>query len=57
MTIVADIAAPTQAVEVTGGRAAQQKTNKDIMRCLKRAIAREIYRAIITDAAHPQERP
>jgi hypothetical protein len=31
-------------------RAAEQKTNKDIMRCLKRYIAREVYRAITTDA-------
>lgn len=29
--------------------AANQKTNKDIIRCLKRAIAREIYQAIRTD--------
>ncbi len=32
-------------------RAAQQKTNKDIMRCLKRYIAREVYDAILTDLA------
>lgn len=38
-------------------RAAEQKTNKDIMRCLKRAIAREIYRAITTDHAALQARP
>jgi transposase len=30
-------------------RAAEQKTNRDIMRCLKRYIAREIYDAILTD--------
>ena len=29
--------------------AANQKSNKEIMRCLKRAIAREVYRAIQTD--------
>ncbi len=29
--------------------AAAQKTNKEILRCLKRAIAREIYQAIKTD--------
>jgi transposase len=34
-------------------RAAEQKTNKDIMRCLKRYIAREIYDAILTDLAPP----
>jgi transposase len=32
-------------------RAAEQKTNKDIMRCLKRYIAREVYDAILTDLA------
>lgn len=32
-------------------RAKEQKTNKDIMRCLKRYIAREVYRAVLTDAA------
>lgn len=32
-------------------RAAEQKTNKDIMRCLKRYIAREVFDAILTDLA------
>ena len=32
-------------------RAKDQKTNKDIMRCLKRYIAREVYRALLADAA------
>jgi transposase len=32
-------------------RATEQKTNKDIMRCLKRYIAREVYDAILTDLA------
>jgi transposase len=32
-------------------RAAEQKTNKDIMRCLKRYIAREVYDSILTDLA------
>lgn len=35
--------------------AANQKTNKDIIRCLKRAIAREIYQAIKTDFEIPNE--
>lgn len=30
-------------------RAKEQKTNKDIMRCLKRYIAREVHRALMTD--------
>ncbi len=30
-------------------RAAQQLSNKDILRCLKRYIAREVHRAILTD--------
>jgi len=30
-------------------RAAQQLSNKEIIRCLKRYIAREVYRAILTD--------
>jgi transposase len=38
-------------------RAAEQKTNKDIMRCLKRAIAREVYRAITTDHTDLQDHP
>jgi len=33
-------------------RAAEQLSNKEIIRCLKRAIARETYRAIMTDQ-HP----
>jgi len=33
--------------------AAEQKTNKEILRCLKRAIAREIYQAIKTDFKIP----
>jgi len=32
-------------------RAKEQKTNKEIMRCLKRYIAREVYRALLVDAA------
>ena len=32
-------------------RAKEQKTNKDIMRCLKRYIAREVYRALLADSA------
>ncbi len=32
-------------------RAKEQKTNKDIMRCLKRYLAREVYRALLADAA------
>jgi transposase len=32
-------------------RAKEQKTNKDIMRCLKRYIAREVYLALIADGA------
>jgi transposase len=31
-------------------RAKEQETNKDIMRCLKRYIARDIYRALLADA-------
>jgi transposase len=35
-------------------RASHQKTPKEIMRCLKRYIAREVYRAILADLApHP----
>ena len=30
-------------------RAAEQKTNKEIMRCLKRYIAREVHRALMAD--------
>lgn len=30
-------------------RASEQKTGRDILRCLKRAIAREVYQAILTD--------
>jgi transposase len=30
-------------------RAKEQKTNKDIMRCLKRYIAREVHKALMTD--------
>jgi len=30
-------------------RAAQQKSNKDIIRCLKRYVAREVHHAILTD--------
>jgi transposase len=32
-------------------RAKEQKTNKDIMRCLKRYIAREVYQALLADSA------
>jgi transposase len=32
-------------------RATQQLSNKEILRCLKRYIAREVYRAILADAA------
>ena len=31
-------------------RAKEQKTNKDIMRCLKRYIAREVYQALLADS-------
>jgi len=34
--------------------AAEQKTNKEILRCIKRAIAREIYQAIKTDFDTPR---
>jgi transposase len=34
-------------------RAAEQKTNPEIIRCLKRAIAREVYRAIREDLKIP----
>ena len=32
-------------------RAKEQKTNKEIMRCLKRYIAREVYQALLADSA------
>lgn len=40
-------------------RAAEQKSNKDIIRCLKRYVAREVYHAILTDlgVASPSESP
>jgi len=40
-------------------RAAQQKSNKDIIRCLKRYIAREVHHAILTDlgVASTSEQP
>ena len=38
-------------------RAVEQKTNKDIMRCLKRYIAREVYTAILTDLTPSVSRP
>ena len=38
-------------------RAAEQKTNKDIMRCLKRYIAREVFDAILTDLTHAASPP
>ena len=31
-------------------RTAQGKTTKEIMRCLKRYVAREVYKALITHA-------
>jgi len=34
-------------------RAKDQKTNKDIIRCLKRYIAREVHRALMTDLTAP----
>lgn len=34
-------------------RAAEQKTDKEILRCLKRYIAREVYTAILTDLGPP----
>lgn len=34
-------------------RAAEQKTDKEIIRCLKRYIAREVYQAILTDLVPP----
>ena len=37
-------------------RAGEQKTNKDIMRCLKRYISREVFDAILIDLA-PAESP
>lgn len=38
-------------------RAAEQKSNKDIIRCLKRYLAREVYRALINDLSSPQQTP
>ena len=34
-------------------RAKEQKTNKDIMRCLKRYIAREVHQALLVDLTAP----
>ena len=34
-------------------RAKEQKTNKDIMRCLKRYIAREVHKALLADLTTP----
>ena len=34
-------------------RAKQQKTNNDIIRCLKRYIAREVHKALMADLAAP----
>ena len=34
-------------------RAKEQKTNKDILRCLKRYIAREVHRALMADLTTP----
>lgn len=40
-------------------RALEQKSNKDIIRCLKRYVAREVYQAILSDlgVASPSESP
>jgi hypothetical protein len=35
-------------------RTAEGKTRKEIMRCLKRYVAREICKALVTQAAHPR---
>jgi hypothetical protein len=35
-------------------RTAEGKTTKEIMRCLKRYVAREVYKALV---AHPCQRP
>jgi hypothetical protein len=34
-------------------RTAEGKTRKEIMRCLKRYVAREIYKALVTQARNP----
>jgi transposase len=36
-------------------RTREGKTKKEIIRCLKRAVVRELYRALQTDLQHPQE--
>ena len=38
-------------------RIKQGKTRKEVIRCLKRYIAREIHRAILTDLAPPTKQP
>jgi hypothetical protein len=36
-------------------RTAEGKTRKKIMRCLKRYVAREIYKALVTQARNPAD--
>ncbi|KAA0095872.1 IS110 family transposase, partial [Mycolicibacterium sp. P1-18] len=43
---------PTKAYVVR--RTAEGKTKKEIIRCLKRAVVRELYRALQADLAGPE---
>jgi transposase len=36
-------------------RTAEGKTRKEIMRCLQRYVAREIYKALVTQARNPAD--
>jgi transposase len=43
-------------IEYLAKRTAEGKSKREIVRCLKRYVAREVYRALIDDRVHPLPR-